>query len=75
MSSSVNASTTLLPPIAVSSTGNPALFEQKNDSVRITGGRRKRGSRKSKRGTKRRTGSRRRTAKRTFLSKWTGIGK
>ena len=75
MSSPVNAPTTLLPPIAVSSTGNPALFEQPNDSVRITGGRRKRGSRKSKRVTKRRAGSKRKTAKRTFLSKWMAMGK
>ena len=76
MSSPVNAHTTILPPITVSSTGgNAALFEQKNDSVHITGGRRRRGSRKSKRGTKRRAGSRRRTAKRTFLSKWMAMGK
>lgn len=73
MSSPVNAPTTILPNTTVSSTG-PALFEQKNDSVRITGGRRRRGSRKSKRGTKRRAGSRR-TAKRTFLSKWMAMGK
>ena len=75
MSSLVNAPTTILPPTAVSSTGNPALFEQKNDSVHITGGRKRRGSRKSKKGTKRRAGSRRRTAKRTFLSKWMAMGK
>jgi len=77
MSSPVNASTTLLPPTTVSSTGNPTLFEQPNDSVHNLkiGGRRKRGSRKSKRETKRRAGSRRRTAKRTFLSKWMAIGK
>jgi len=75
MSSPVNAPTTLLPSTTVSSTGNPTLFEQPNDSVRITGGRRRKGSRKSKRGTKRRAGSRRRTAKRTFLSKWMAMGK
>jgi len=77
MSSPVNAPTTLLPTTLVSSTGNPALFEQPNDSVHNlkVGGRRRKGSRKSKRGTKRRAGSRRMTAKRTFLSKWMAIGK
>ena len=77
MSSPVNAPTTLLPPTTVSSTGNPTLFEQPNDSVHDlkVGGRRRRGSRKSKKGTKRRSGSRRRTAKRTFLSKWMDIRK
>ena len=75
MSSPVNAPTTLLPITSVSSTEDPSRFEQPNDSVNITGGRRRRGSRKSKRGTKRRAGSRRRTAKRTFLSKWMAMRK
>jgi hypothetical protein len=76
MSSSVNAPTTLLPITSVSSTGgNTALFEQKNDIVNITGGRKRKGSRKSKRRTTRRVRSRRRTAKRTFLSKWMAMGK
>jgi hypothetical protein len=80
MSSPINAPTTILPADSVSSTGNPTLFEQPNDSVHNVkiGGRRRRGSRKSKKGTKRRTGSNRRTAKRsdkrsakrTFLNKW-----
>ena len=75
MSSPVDAPTTILPHTTVSSTGNPTLFEQANNSVHITGGRRRKGSRKSKRRTKRRTGSKRRTAKRTFLSKWMAIRK
>lgn len=77
MSSPVNAPTTILSHTTVSSTEDPSLFEQPNDSVHNlkVGGRRRRGSRKSKRGTKRRTGSRRRTAKRTFLSKWMAMGK
>ncbi len=76
MSSPVDAPTTILSPTSVSSTGNPTLFEQNNDSVHITGGRRRKGSRKNKsKNTKRRTGSRRRTAKRTFLSKWMAIRK
>ena len=78
MSSPVNAPTTLLPPITVSSTEDPTLFEQPNDSVHNlkVGGRRRGGSRKSKRRTKRRAGSKRRTAKKTtFLSKWLAIGK
>ena len=74
MSSPVNAPTTILPPITVSSTGNPSLFEQPNNSGIIKGGRRKSQRRKNKR-TKKRTSSKRKSVKKTFLGKWLAIGK
>jgi hypothetical protein len=71
----VNSPTTIMPPITVSSTSNPTLFEQPNDSVHpIKGGKSRRKKTNKKKSQKQRKRKTQRKTK-TFLSKWMAIGK